>query len=184
MIDFAKIKPLFGGHFSQSQVDGINAICAAVQNLPMTHQAYLLASAYHETAQKMQPITEYGKALYFSKYNAGTKLGKALGNTQPGDGYRFRGRGYVQITGRANYAKFGIADPPDDALNPDVAARIMVDGCTRGMFTGKKLADYLPGDYVNCRRVINGIDKAVVIAGYARTFEAALGPKGAQHDDP
>ena len=176
MIDFAKIKPLFGGHFSQEQVDGINAICAAVQNLPLTHQAYLLATAFLETGQKMQPVFEKGPRAYFNKYNVGTERGKVLGNTQPGDGYRFRGRGYVQITGRANYTKFGIADTPDDALKPDVAARIMVDGCTRGMFTSKKLSDYLPGDYVNARRVINGIDKAAVIAGYARTFEAALTP--------
>lgn len=50
----------------------------------------------------------------------------------------------------------------------------MVDGMEAGRFTGKKLSDYLPGDYVNARRIINGTDKAEQIAGYARQFEAAL----------
>lgn len=45
-------------------------------------------------------------------------------------------------------------------------------GCTEGWFTGKKLADY--SDYVNMRRVVNGTDRAEMIAGYAETFEAAL----------
>jgi hypothetical protein len=139
----------------------------------------LLATAWHETAATMQPITEYGGRKYFDKYDTG-KLAKALGNTPEadGDGYTYRGRGYVQLTGRANYAKAGLAlgldllRNPDLALQPTVAGKILVTGCTEGWFTGKKLSDY--ADYRNMRRVVNGTDKADAIARYAETFEAAL----------
>jgi predicted chitinase len=56
-----------------------------------------------ETARRFTPVTEFGQPSYFNKYDAGTPIGRRLGNMQPGDGFRFRGRGYVQITGRANY---------------------------------------------------------------------------------
>jgi len=175
---FDTIRPLFGGSMTQAQVDGCETLLAATASLPLDHRAYLLATSYHETAHTMQPITEYGQRSYFNKYEPGTKIGKSLGNTQPGDGYRYRGRGYVQITGRSNYAKAGsklgvdLLGNPEAALNPDVAARILVRGCAEGWFTGKKLADY--PDYVGMRRVVNGTDRAEMIAGYAETFEAAL----------
>jgi predicted chitinase len=67
----------------------------------------------------------------FDKYDAGTSIGKALGNTQAGDGPRFKGRGYVQLTGRDNYNKIGaqigvnlIADP-DRANDPEIAGKIL-----------------------------------------------------------
>ena len=174
MIDFAKIRPLFGGSMQQGQVDGVNAICRATEALPISHRSYLLATALHETSRTMQPIYELGHPAYFNKYESGTKIGAQLGNTHSGDGYRFRGRGLVQITGRDNYRKFGIETTPDDALKVDVALRILIEGCTKGMFTGKALKDYLPGDYVNARRVINGTDKASLIADYAALFAAAI----------
>jgi len=178
---YANVRPMFGGSLSQSQVNGIEALIAATDALPITHRAYILATAKHETGDTMQPITEYGGRKYFDKYDTG-KLAKALGNTPgaDGDGFLYRGRGYVQITGRANYAKAGgwlkldLIAEPDLALQPTVAAQIIVRGCSAGWFTGKKLSDYLPGDYVNARRVVNGVDDAKLIAGYAVEFERAL----------
>jgi hypothetical protein len=67
----------------------------------------------------------------FSAYGYDTKLGKSLGNKNPGDGARFRGRGYVQLTGRFNYEKFGkvleisLADNPESASAPEVAACLL-----------------------------------------------------------
>ena len=177
---FDAIRPLFGGMMTPGQVTGTEVILVATAGLPISHRAYLLATVKHETAHTMEPIHERGKRAYFDKYEPGTRIGKRLGNTQPGDGYRFRGRGFVQITGRANYARAGQATGadlignPDAALNPDLAARILVRGCGEGWFTGKKLGDYLPGDYVNARRVVNGTDKAAEIAMLAEGFEAAL----------
>lgn len=175
---FDSIRPLFG-RMTKSQVEGCEALIGATKGLPLAWRAYLMATAFHETAQTMQPITEYGGRKYFDKYDTGS-LAKALGNTpaKDGDGYEYRGRGYVQITGRANYEKAGkalgidlIADP-DLALVPEHAAEILVRGCTVGWFTGKKLADYT--DYRDMRRVVNGMDRADDIARYARAFESAL----------
>lgn len=169
---------LAGGKLTSGQVGGLDALLAATQGLDVKHRAYLLATAWHETAFTMQPIVERGSRRYFDKYEPGTKLGRELGNTRSGDGYLYRGRGYVQITGRKNYAKASLElesdliGHPDRALNAALAAKILVVGCTEGWFTGKKLSDY--SDYVNMRRVVNGTDKAEQIAGYARTFEKAL----------
>lgn len=178
---YRAVRPMFGGALSQAQVDGIEALLSATEGQPITFRAYLLATAKHETADTMQPITEYGGRRYFDKYDTG-KLAKQLGNTPEadGDGFTYRGRGYVQLTGSANYAKAGewlkldLLHQPDLALQPTVAAMILVRGCGNGWFTGKKLSDYLPGDYAQARRVVNGTDKAALIAGYAREFEAAL----------
>lgn len=176
---FDAIRPHFG-KLSQSQVQGLEILLTATEGLPVEFRAYLLATAKHETAHTMQPIHECGKRAYFDKYEPGTKIGARLGNTVIGDGYRFRGRGYVQITGRGNYEKAGrklglnlLADP-DAALSPPIAAKVLIVGCSEGWFTGKKLSDYLPGDYVNARRVVNGTDEADLIAKSAQAFEAAL----------
>ena len=173
--DFDKVRSLFSGKLTQGQVDGINTIVFAFNQYgdgSVKHLAYLLGTARWETARTMQPIYERGKRAYFDKYEPGTKIGKALGNTVKGDGYRYRGRGFVQLTGRANYRKFGIEDEPDRALDPETAAGILVIGCLQGWFTGKKLSDY--DTFRDMRRVVNGTDKADLIAGYAETFLRAL----------
>lgn len=186
MIDFDIVRTIFGGKLLQGQVDGINTICEGYERIGGTDKrilAYLLATAFHETARTMQPIHERGAKSYFSKYEPGTKIGKALGNTQPGDGYLYRGRGYVQLTGRANYRKASgklatdLEAKPENALFPDTAARILIRGCLEGWFTGKKLGDFINAaqtDYINARRVVNGTDRASLIAGYAARFEDAL----------
>lgn len=177
---FTSIRETLFPHLSQSQVDGINAILAATDGLPITWRAYMLATAYRETAQTMQPITEYGPHGYFDKYEPGTAVGRRLGNTQVGDGFLYRGRGLVQLTGRANYTHDGailgidLAGSPDRALEPPIASALMLRGMSDGWFTGKKLSDYLPGDYVNARKIVNGLDHAGEIAGNAQHFEAAL----------
>lgn len=174
---FAKVRELFGP-LHQAQVDGLNILLDTTAGVTLKHRAYILATAWHETAKTMQPIVERGQRSYFNKYEPGTSRGKALGNTLMGDGYKFRGRGYVQITGRRNYAKAGTAvgadllAHPEKALEPGIAARIILDGLEQGWFTGKRLADF--PDYRNMRRTVNGLDCADVIAGYADHFEAAL----------
>lgn len=172
------------GPLKVAQVEGFNALLRAMESWPVSWVAYGLATAWHETAATMQPIKERGGAAYFKKLydiqGQNPALAKRLGNTQPGDGVKYAGRGYVQLTGRANYAKYGIEATPDDAMKPEVAARILVDGMTKGRFTGKKLSDYLPGDYANARRIINGLDRAAHIAKLAEGFEEALTAGGWQ----
>ncbi len=146
--------------------------------------AYGFATFKWETANTFQPIHERGPVSYFAKYDPGTSIGERLGNTEPGDGYLFRGRGYVQLTGRANYTKNGgllsidLVGDPDLALRPDVAYRIAARGMRDGWFTGRKLSDYMPtigtSDFVNARKIINGLDHAEDIAGIARKFQLVL----------
>lgn len=174
---FAGVRGAFGP-LSQPQVEGFNAILAALKGWHRTWVAYALATTWHETAKTMQPIKEHGGEAYFKRMydpqGDRPHVAQRLGNTQPGDGARYAGRGYVQLTGRTNYARYGIANTPDDAMKPDVAAKILRDGMEAGRFTGKKLSDYLPGDYFNARRIINGLDKAEAIASHAQAFEGAL----------
>jgi putative chitinase len=147
--------------------------------------AYMLATVKHECWDRWQPIEEAGNRDYFNKYETGTLLGARLGNTEPGDGFRFRGRGFVQITGRANYQRLGrqlqlgerLIQQPELALEFEVAYRVMAYGMLHGSFTGKKLSDFIGAagaDYLHARRIINGLDCAAKIEDYARRLEIAL----------
>ena len=174
-LNFDKIRPMFGGSMTQSQVDGLNSIMAAINDFGIQSQrfaAYILATPFHETAKTMQPIREIG-------------LGKAYkyGIPDPITHQAYYGRGYVQLTWKYNYDKFGkllvvdLVNKPDLALQPDISAKIMMIGMVKGLFTGKKLSDYITPDktdFVNARRIINGTDKAQLIAGYADQFLASL----------
>ncbi len=187
---FNGYRELFG-KLNQSQVSGLDNLLGYIELDAdvgdIRWVAYMLATLKHECADTFQPITERGAKSYFDKYEPGTKIGKNLGNTVKGDGYLYRGRGYVQITGRANYQKMteklsltGDEDlilHPDSALHPDIAYRIMSFGMRTGAFTGKKLSDYINAakcDYTNARRIINALDQAAKIEGYAVNFETVL----------
>ena len=185
---FAAIRPLFAGALSQSQVDGINHILAATEGLPKSYRAYLLATTHHETAKTMMPVRE---TLARTDKSAVARLESAWAKGRlksvktpywrfDKDGKTWLGRGYVQLTHKANYERAGkligvdLVGNPNAAMIPQIAAKVLVQGSVAGIFTGKKLGDYLPGDYVNARRVINGTDQAEMIAGLARAYEAAL----------
>lgn len=147
--------------------------------------AYCLATFKWETAHTLRPIDEIGSTARFnSLYGPNTKVGKVLGNKQPGDGARFHGRGYVQLTGRRNYTKaktltgVDLTTEPDRAKEPELAYRIAIQGMIEGWFTTRKLGQFikdgLPPDYENARTIINGHDKAQSIADLARRFDEVL----------
>lgn len=134
--------------------------------------AYVLATVKHETANTFLPIKEYGQGK-----------GRPYGLPDPHTKLVYYGRGYVQLTWKYNYYKMGqllkqpLVSNPDLALRPDIALDILIEGMKRGMFTGKKLSDYINDekvDYVGARRIINGTDKAELIASYAKQFEEDL----------
>lgn len=93
--------------------------------------------------------------------------GNRLGNGPPssGDGYRYRGRGIgAQFTGKENYIKFGklfevdLVNNPELAVDLNLGAKILYKGSIEGLFTGRKLSDYITKDsvdYKNARRVVN-----------------------------
>ena len=192
-IFFSVYRDLFGS-LSSTQVSGLESLLSSMEverNISSMNQfAYMLATLKHETANTFHPITEYGSASYFNRYDpvlADTSTRRATaklnGNTARGDGYKYRGRGYVQITWKNNYRKLGnalgydLVNYPEEALNPEVAYKIMSYGMRNGIFTGKKLSDYLTHsvtDYYNARRIINGTDRATTVAGYATKFETIL----------
>jgi hypothetical protein len=182
---------LLGPTLSQSEVDGCNAILAACAGWSANWTAYALATAYHETWHTMQPVKERGGPAYFRRMydpeGLHPELARGLGNVRPGDGALFCGRGFVQLTGRDNYARAArltglpLETQPDLALQLNTAAAIMSAGMKGGWFTGRKLIDFLTDDgestragYMAARRVINGQDKADLIADYALAFRAAL----------
>lgn len=145
--------------------------------------AYVLATAWHETGRYKDMREIWGPTAVQKRYE-----GRAdLGNTVAGDGKKFMGRGFVQITGRRNYGDWSrrlgldLLKEPQLAEQPPTAARIAVEGMKLGTFTGKKLSDYITlkaSDFRNARRIINGLDKADLIAGYAKDFDAALTKAG------
>ena len=184
---------LFGATLKQSHVNGLSAIVneAEVRNIPYRQLAYILATAYHETAHTMLPVretmasTDDAAIAILERAWRAKKLSwvKTPYWRKDADGKSWLGRGYVQLTHKTNYQRSGLSlgidlvSIPDRAMEPRIAALIMFDGMLKGSFTGKRLADYITdtkADYIGARRIINGTDKAELIAGYAIKFEWAL----------
>ena len=147
--------------------------------------AYILATFKWETAHTLMPIDEHGTAAYFeAHYGPQTATGRSIGNTHPGDGSLYHGRGYVQVTGRGNYARAAAFTHKDLVNHPELmkdqqtSYDVCVNGMVTGIFTGKKLGDYIKDghlpDFENARRIINGLDKAQTIADLARRFDEVL----------
>lgn len=169
------------GPLSASQKQGLSAVLEAGEKCPLSHVAYMLATAWHETNKTMQPVTEaYWLTEAWRKKNLRY--------------YPWHGRGYVQLTWEPNYKKADAACAeagllktgellanPDLAKRFDVAAFIMRRGMNEGWFTGVSLGKVLPirgtatrQQYMNARTIINGHDKADLIEDYAQIFERAL----------
>lgn len=136
--------------------------------------AYVLATAYWETARTMEPVRE---AFWLSEEWRKKNLRY----------YPWYGRGFVQLTWERNYHKAGaelgldLTTDADKVMEPEVSAEILVVGSRDGWFTGKKLSDYITlhsSNYRGARRIINGTDKAAAIAEIAREYEEALLSEG------
>ena len=184
------------GELSESQVSAFNHIVSAMdadKSITYPQGAYILATIWHETATTMRPIAEYGKGkgrtygrwyknskdqVYSFKDGSGATV--YLQSDYP---HLYYGSGYVQLTWFENFKKASeklkhdFLNNPDDVMQIEHATNILLLGMKEGWFTGRKLSDYInqsKKDYLNARRIINGMDKASLIAGYAETFEKAL----------
>ena len=191
---WAEFRPFYkgiGGKLTDAQVENIEFLLREFENSDewqhIPHVAYAFATLHIETYVPKKnlrygPVTEVGPKSYFNKYEPNTKIGRSLGNTQPGDGYKYRGRGY-QLTGRKNYTKISkalgrdLVNDPELANDPFIAFDAFTWGIFNGIYTGKKLTDYInptKKDYKNARRTYNGLDRADEIARIAQGFEVVL----------
>jgi putative chitinase len=196
---------LYRHGLDQSQIDGHAAILDEWGNNHAHDDdrwlAYALATAHHEAGPKMQPVCEnlnysaQGLLATFPRYFSAADAGRYAhqpqrianrayanrmgnGSENSGDGWLYRGRGLVQITGKANYAKYDLVDSPDAALAPPTAVRILFDGMIKGSFTGKKLADFFnstTADWAGARSIINPDDRGDQIGADGRAYHAAIG---------
>lgn len=140
------------------------------------------------TVASAKPFVQNPKGLANKVYNG--RMGNRTGSD---DGWNYRGRGMPHLTGRDNYAKatkvtgIDLINNPDRALEIHIAVKILFDGMTDGWFTGSKLSSHLTPtktDYHNARRVVNGVDEATKIKGYAVAFESALKEAGYEEGVP
>jgi putative chitinase len=176
---FDKVRLSFG-KLSKEQVSGFSVVLDTWEKSKLTDLrwlAYMLATAWHETAKTMQPIREYGRGKR-----------KKYGKVDPKTGHAYYGRGLVQLTWADNYKKMGkilgkdLYKNPDLALEPEISVEIMFEGMTtgksfKGDFTGKSLENYFNkklDDPVGARRIINGTDKAQLISGHHKKFLSAV----------
>lgn len=169
----------FGGRLTQQQIDGMTCILAAWDGTDLRHLAYTLATAFHETGSRMVPVREG-----FAKTDAGAR--KIVANRRygkPDPKHVYYGRGLVQLTWAENYKRLGqklgidLYNEPDLALDPEVSATILVRGMAEGLYSGRKLSDYfndLVDDPKGARKIVNGADKASLIATYHEQFLGAL----------
>jgi hypothetical protein len=178
----------YGAQYPETQPDAVanlsNLLDMIAEDPNLTDirwAAYMLATVKHECADTFRPIEEFGKGR-------GRPYGEPVTVTAA-DGTQFvntyYGRGYVQLTWRLNYDKVGralgldngLVLHPEHALEPATAYAIMSYGMRTGIFTGRSLRHYINEDicdYFNARRIINGLDRADLIQGYAQQLEAAL----------
>lgn len=166
------IRPLFGGKISELQFDGVRRIKNALKErgVPASQAAYVLATAFHETARWMQPIRE-GARRYGLDYTDAQSIravtaiyNKGIIRTNyalpdPETGHSYYGRGLVQITWKDNYEKVGnkfpgvdLVNEPDLMLEWEYALPALIEGMIEGIYRSSakrpaKLARYIRPEY-------------------------------------
>jgi hypothetical protein len=209
-------RPYFEKHFPKkalnnspltaSRKEGFDAIFDVWDNIESYDSlgwlAYELATAWHETGGRMQPVRESfatSDADAYAKVTAYcAKQGIWNYATRHKNGNSYYGRGYVQLTHGNNYKKMGehlglgdeLYDDPDEVLKPDVGARILITGMMDGLYrpAAGTLFDYFNGTaqrWFDARDLING-DKnkkpkwakgkkiGTIVANYGKAFYGAL----------
>jgi predicted chitinase len=134
--------PLIESALERNEINSLATVIAAIATVAV------------ETG-RFSPIRERGGPAYFTKNYEGRV---DLGNTQPGDGAKFFGRGYIQITGRGNYSEYGRGIGVDLVANPDLALDPAIGAQVLALFFRAKniprLAD--AGKWESVRRRVNG----------------------------
>lgn len=192
-LNWAYLRRKLDVSFSQSQVDGMNFLRDACNKAKLSpqHAAYIFATAWHESAKRMQPVSEFGKGAkhrygQWFKNSRGVKNGvrngaknwpRYLYSEYP---HLYYGRGLSQLTWLDNYIRateeLGVdfANNPEIANKPEHSADILVTGSMQGWFTTRSIPQKITyghfQEFIDARGVINGKDKAKMIAEYAKIF--------------
>lgn len=153
-------------------------VLAALQEENILNRPTLIAAiaTIGVETEGFQPIEEYGDDAYFTENYEGRD---DLGNTEPGDGARYHGRGFIQITGRANYRDYGekigigsqLEDNPDLALDPIISAKVLAR-----YFSDRDIpASAAAGDWQQVRIAVNGgLNGWDVFSGYVDQAENSI----------
>lgn len=167
------------GTLNQKQVEGFEAIFDEYERLKWNNKkylAYILATIWHEVNKTMQPIAEYGKGKR-RDYGKRLRYNRHLYNHTTNI---FYGRGHTQNTWIDIYEKLTAANIEawDFVKNPDLLLEMQPSiwatfySMEKGLYTGKKLSDYFQSleNPISARKIINGKDKAELIATYYYKF--------------
>lgn len=133
--------------------------CSCCGSIPVNVNPLVMAGAMAtirvEVGKNFKPIREYASGEAYEGR-------KDLGNTEKGDGVRYAGKGFIQLTGRANYAYFGqkigldLISNPDLALDVEVGAKILAH-----YFKDRGVVEAcLAKDWLKVRKLINGVNRA------------------------
>lgn len=190
IIDWNKLRLIFGDFLSKTQIDGFNAIIDEFNTLKISDKrlvAYIMATSVFETTKKMLPKEETGTDEYFRQmYDVSgerSAIAVRMGNTEIGEGIKYKKRGIIQLLGKKAYQKFGdlieedLVNDPSLMLDLKISTRLLVEGMLKGWYTGVTLYNYITPsktDYTNARRTVNGTDNAKRIALMAEQLELAI----------
>lgn len=184
---FDAVRPMFRrGKLSAAQVQGMEAVIEAGVGMPRSHLAYVLATVFHETGQRMQPVregftdtNEQAIRAVTSLFNKGIiRHNYALPHK---NGQSYYGRGLIQLTHPRNYKKFGIYNNPEWAMGLKASVDILLNGMIEGKFRKGNSLSMLPsipslGDFIKARNIVNGDTRknGHMIADQAVVFYNAL----------
>ena len=181
--DLQQIMPRLPQAKRQLYLPFINRVMEIYEiDTPLRASAFL-AQIAHESGELKFMEEIWGPTAQQKKYEPPSDVARRLGNTQRGDGFRYRGRGPIQVTGRANYKKYGDLLGVDLVGNPDLAATPQYAFSTAGLFWKlnglNELADVQ--DFVAITKRINGGLNG--LAERQRYYEIAKNVLGAEEPD-
>lgn len=166
------LKPIKFGPLQKDRLSVLVTMLNHREDLSIPEKAYILATAWHESDQFKATKEYLSDEGAERNYGVNSRKGSSLGNVKPGDGAKYKGRGFVQLTGRYNYRrayamikdlfrtnpslekefteeelnninKFTFEQNPDLVSNYRTASLILIEGMKRGLFTGKALNRYI-----------------------------------------